>query len=99
MNDRTDAVVVSRGTGEGQQSVSASTSSAATTNVIGSDTALIYSTAAVFVVAGASPTATVANGTPIPADGYIRLVGIQPTDRLAFITASGTGTVYVLPNK
>ena len=99
MNDRTDAVVVSRGAGEGQQSVAVSTSSAATTNPIDSENPLIYTTVEVFVVAGPSPTAAVATGTPIPAGGYIRLRGVQPGDRLAFITASGTGTVYVLPNK
>lgn len=99
MNTRPDAVVVSRGSGEGQQSVSVSTSSAATTDPVGSVDPLIYSTVECFVVAGASPTATVANGTPIPANGYIRLLGVQPGDRLAFIAASGSGTAYVRPNK
>ncbi len=99
MADRTDAVVVSRGANEGQQSVSVSTTSAATTDAIGSNDPLIYSTVECFVVAGAAPTATVANGTPIPAGGYVRLTGVQPGDRLAFIAASGTGTAYVRPNK
>lgn len=95
MSDRIDAVTVCRGPGEGQQSVSVSTSSAATTDLIASTDPLIYSTVECFAVAGASPTATVAVGTPIPAGVLVRLAGVSPGDRLAFITASGTGTVYV----
>ena len=98
MADRQDAIFVNRGIGEGQQSVSASTSSSATTNPIGSGDPLIYSTVECFAIAGSSPTATVANGTPIPPQTLIRLVGVQPSDRLAFITATGTGTVYVRRN-
>jgi len=99
MAERLDAIIVSRGTGEGNQQVSASGTSAATTNAINAEDPLVYSTVEVFAVAGASPTATVAAGTPIPANTLIRLSGVQPGDRLAFITASGTGTVYVCPNK
>lgn len=100
MSERLDAITVSRGTGEGHQQVSVSTSSAATTNVIADLDPLVYSTVECFAVAGTgTPTATVAAGTPIPALTLIRLTGIQPGDRLAFITATGTGTVYVCPNK
>lgn len=99
MADRLDAIIVSRGTGEGNQSVSVSTTSAATTNVVTGVDPLIMSDVLVFAVAGASPTATVATGTPIPPNTLIRLDGVQPGDRLAFITATGTGTVYVCPDK
>lgn len=95
MGKRLDAIMVSRGSGEGQQSVSASTSSAQTTNAIGGTDPLIYSTVECFALAGANPTATVADGTPIPANTLLRLEGVQPGDKLAFITATGTGTVYV----
>lgn len=99
MADRLDAIIVSRGTGEGNQSVSVSTTTAATTNPVTGIDPLIVSDVLVFAVAGASPTATVAAGTPIPANTLIRLAGVQPGDRLAFITATGTGTVYVCPDK
>ncbi|CAB5222501.1 hypothetical protein UFOVP368_12 [uncultured Caudovirales phage] len=99
MSERLDAIVVARGTGEGHQSVSVSTTTAATTNPINAEDPLIYSTVECFAVAGASPTATVATGTPIPALTLIRMTGVQPNDRLAFITATGTGTVYVCPNR
>jgi hypothetical protein len=98
MADRTDGVWVSRGA-EGQQSVSVSTSSAQTTSALTGNDPLVYATVECFVVAGTNPTASVATGTPIPAAGYVRLLGVQPGDKLAFITASGTGTVYVCPDK
>ncbi len=98
MNDRADAITVSRGTGEGRQSVSVSTSSARTAADIGSNECLVYSTVECFAVAGnSSVTATVADGTPIPASTLIRLRGVIPNGRIAFITASGTGTVYIRP--
>src|SRR5688572_839162 len=97
MASRELSIQVARGTNEGQQSVSVSTSSAATTNAIGEDTAVVYSTVECFVLAGSNPTATVAAGTPIPAYVPMRLGGLQATDKLAFITASGTGTVYIRP--
>ena len=96
MTKRTDAIAVSRGA-EGGQSVSASTSSVATTNAIGSDECLVLSDVACFAVTGASPTATVTNGTPIPANQLVRLHSVGADNKLAFITASGTGTVYVRP--
>lgn len=92
---REDAVLVCRGAGEGQQSVSVSGTSAATASPIGSDDPLIYSTVECFAVAGTNPTATVAIGTPIPANQLVRLAGVQPGDNLAFITTGGTGTVYI----
>ena len=99
MTQRLDAITVARGTNEGNQSVSISTTSAQTTNAINMDSPLIYSTVECFALAGANPTATVAEGTPIPPLTLIRLAGVQPGDKLAFITATGTGTVYVRPNK
>lgn len=97
MKDRPGAITVARGTAEGQQSVSVSTTSAQTTNAIGSQECLVYSSVECFALAGSDPTATVAAGTPIGAGQSIRLRGIQSGDKLAFITATGTGTVYVRP--
>lgn len=88
---------VARSGNEGQQSVSVSTSSAATTNQVGAKECLVYSTVECFAVAGTSPTATVANGTPIPANALVRLSGFDNLDKIAFISASGTGTAYVRP--
>lgn len=97
MNVTEISMRVARSANEGQQSVSVSTTSAATTNAIGSDTALVYTTVECFALAGSAPTATVAAGTPLAANAMYRITGIMPGDKLAFITASGTGTVYVRP--
>lgn len=97
MARRNDAITVARSTGQGQQSVSVSTSSAASGNEIGAGECLVLSDVACFALAGSAPTATVAAGTPIPANVYIRLEGLDPSDKLAFITATGTGTVYIRP--
>lgn len=97
MADRSDRMRIARTGATGGQSVSVSTSSAATSAAIGSDICLVYSTVECFAIAGASPTATVAQGTPIPANTLIRLEGLRQTDAIAFITATGTGTAYVRP--
>lgn len=96
MTQRTDAVSVAQTTSEGQQSVSVSTTSAATTNAIKSNDCLVYSTVECFALAAASPTATVAAGTPIPANQLIRLTNLGG-NKIAFIAAEGTGTAYVRP--
>lgn len=80
------------------QTVAASTTSAATTNAVNGDTAVVYSTVECFVVYGTTPTATVAAGMPIPANTLVRLYNIPPAKKLAFITATGTGNVYVRPS-
>ena len=95
--EREGLIAVARGTAEGQQSVSVTTDSAATANVIGSDQCLVYSTVECFALSGANPTATVAAGTPIPANTLIRLGGLAAGDKLAFIAATGSGTAYVRP--
>lgn len=92
-----NSVRIARSGSEGQQSVSVSTTSAATTNAIGSDTAVVYSTVECFALAATTPTATVANGTPIPANQLIRITGLASTDKIALISASGTGTAYIRP--
>jgi hypothetical protein len=97
MNDRPDAITVARGAAEGAQSVSVSTSSAQTANVIGATECLVYANVECFVLAGSNPTATVAAGTPIGSGQMIRLRGLQAGDKLAFIAASGSGTAYVRP--
>jgi hypothetical protein len=92
-------IAVAHTSGEGQQSVSVSTTSAKTTNAIGAEDCLVYTTVECFVLAGADPTATTAAGTPLAANSMIRLSGLNPvTDKLAFITATGTGTAYVRPS-
>lgn len=92
------SVRIARSADEGQQSVSVTTASAASTDPIGKDTAVIYSTVECFLVAGASPTATVAAGTPIPANSPVLIVGIDPTDKIAAIAATGSGTLYIRPD-
>lgn len=95
MNDRPDAITVARVGATGGQSVSVSTTTAATSAAVGAPECLVYSTVECFALAGAD--ATVAQGTPIPANSLIRLHGLKATDTLSFITASGTGTAYVRP--
>lgn len=82
---------------EGQTSIAVTTSSAATSAAIGDTKAVVYSTVECFIVAGASPTATVAAGQPIPANQLIPISGFQKTDKIAAIAASGSGTLYIRP--
>lgn len=86
-----------RTSGEDQQSVSLSTSSNVTSSTIGRTNAVVYSTVACFIVVGASPTATVAIGMPIPANTLVPISGLAASDKIAAITASGTGTLYIRP--
>lgn len=86
-----------RNTGEDQQSVSVSTTSAKTTNTIGRGRAVVYSTVECFIVVGEDPTATVAAGMPIPANTLVPIFGFNSTDKIAAITASGTGILYIRP--
>lgn len=88
---------VAHGTAEGQQSVSVTTASAQTSNAIGAGECAVYSTVECFALAGSNPTATVAAGTPIPANTLVRLFGIEAGEKLAFIAATGSGTAYVRP--
>ena len=88
---------VAHGTAEGQQSVSVTTSSAQTSNAISASQCVVYSTVECFALAGSNPTATVAAGTPIPANTLVRLFDIQAGEKLAFIAAMGIGTAYVRP--
>jgi hypothetical protein len=79
----------------GGQDVAISTSNAVTTSAIGATTALLYSDVECFAVFGSAPVATVLKGVPIPAKTLLRVYGFAATDKLAFITAAGTGTVRV----
>lgn len=97
MAERSDRMRVARTGATGGQSVSVTTTSAATGAAIGAQECVVYSTVECFALSGASPTATVAQGTPIPANVLIRLEGLVPTDAIAFIAASGSGTAYVRP--
>lgn len=91
------SVCVPHGANEGQQSISVTTSSAVSTNVIGAARAVVYSTVECFIFAGASPTATVAAGQPIPANVLVPITGLSPDDKLAAIAASGSGVLYIRP--
>lgn len=98
MAERSDRMRVARTGATGGQSVSVSNSSAATSAAIGSDECVVYSTVECFAIAGpGTPTATVAQGTPIPANRPVRLEGLQSGDAIAFIAATGSGTAYVRP--
>jgi hypothetical protein len=83
-------------TGGQTNAVSISTTSAQS-SAIDAEKVVIYSTVFCFVRQGANPTA-LSNGTdqPVPAENYLR-VTLTPGNKLAFITASGTGTVYITP--
>ncbi|MEF3075160.1 hypothetical protein V2P20_08995 [Methylobacter sp. Wu1] len=83
-------------TGGQTNAVSISTTSAQS-SAINVEKVVIYSTVFCFVRQGANPTA-LSNGTdqPVPAETYLR-VTLTPGNKLAFITASGTGTVYITP--
>lgn len=92
-----NSIRVARSDAEGQQSISVSTSTAASGAAVGAESAVVYSTVECFVLAAETPTATVAAGTPIPANTAIRLTDLDPTDKLAAIAASGSGTLYIRP--
>lgn len=64
--------------------------------VLTHDDAVVISTVDCFVTKGASPVATT-GGQFIPANTPLRLWGWKAGEQLAFITASGTGTVYISP--
>lgn len=76
-----------------------STTSAQTDALRGGEI-VVSSDVACFVVRGASPTATVpaaggaAGGVPLVAGAQYRLTGGAVGEKLAFITATGSGTVY-----
>jgi hypothetical protein len=74
--------------------VSTNTTSAQTAVNFTGDSVYILSTALVFVVRGSNPTATT-GCMPIPANFPVQIKGIQPGDKLAFINATGTGSVYI----
>jgi hypothetical protein len=84
------------GAGGTSQALSISTTSAQSSAIAGGS-ALIYSTVDCFTRADANPTA-LSNGTDlfIPA-GVVFRADFAPGSKLAFITASGTGTVYITP--
>ena len=96
MNNWAYAVKAGREATEGQQSVAVTTASATSTNPVGASGCVIYSTVECFVVAGI--TATVAIGTPIPANTLVPLKGFNPTDKISVIAATGSGTLYIRPN-
>lgn len=77
------------------QSIAVSTATAQSAALDFTD-ALVTSTVDCFVVAGANPVATTACAF-IPANTPLRLYGWKLGEKLAFITASGSGTVYLTP--
>lgn len=91
-----DRLRIAKTAQEGQQSIAVTTSSAATTNAIGSGKAVVYSTVECFIVN--ADTATVAAGSPIPANILIPIEVVDPTAKIAAIAASGSGTLYIRPD-
>lgn len=76
--------------------VSVSGTSAQSVVLSGADV-VVLPTIDCFVIRGKNPTATTAC-LPLLANVHWRLTGIQPDEKLAFITSGGTGTVYVSDN-
>lgn len=81
------------------QAVSISSTSAQSA-VIPSTFCVVYATTDCWMRKGSNPTA-LSNGTDqfLPANALLRLDGFAPggTDKIAFITSSATGTVYITP--
>lgn len=77
--------------------VSISTTSAQSAVIPQGGSVVVHSTADCFVIQGANPTAVANTCLPLFANVQYRLSGIRENGRLAFITASGTGTVYITP--
>lgn len=73
--------------------VSTSTTSAQSAALNG-ESVYVLSTALVFCVRGSNPTATT-SCMPIPANFPVQIKGVQQGEKLAFINATGTGTVYI----
>lgn len=82
-------------TGGQSQAISVSTTSAQSSE-INVASATVYSTVDVFFRQGSNPTA-LSNGIDqiLPAYQILRLSRITPGNKLAFITTTGTGTVYL----
>jgi len=84
----------------GGQSAKISTSTtSAQSAVLTSTSYLVYTDVDVFVRTGADPTA-VSDGTDqiLPAKTQSRIVPILLGNKLAFITPTGTGNVYLTPD-
>lgn len=93
------SVRVPRSTEEGKQTVSVSTTSAASSTAIGATKVIVYSTVECFIMAGDSPTATVAMGLPIPANTLVPVDGMKISDKIAAICSTGSGTLHILKGK
>ena len=81
----------------GQTNAVAISTTSAQSAAITEEKVLVYSTVFCFARQGTNPTA-LSNGTdqPIPAETLIR-VPVTSGNKLAFITATGSGTVYITP--
>lgn len=70
--------------------------------VLSGASAVVVPTVDCFVIRGRNPTATVPGASPgsmpLFSNQHWRLEGIQPDEKLAFITSGGTGTVYITDN-
>lgn len=84
-------------TGGTCESVAVSTTSAQS-SAIKSGRVVLYSSVECFFRQGSNPTA-LATGVDqiLPASTMLRVVDIETGSKLAFKTASGTGTVYIAP--
>ncbi len=82
------------------QQVAMTTASAQSSVITNSKTLYVVATAACFVRQGTNPTA-VSDGTDqyIPANVPMRLAGFATGNRLACIVPTGTGTLYITPEK
>lgn len=60
----------------------------------GHSTVRIQADVACFILVGLAPVATVANGFPVAAGAY-EYIDIPPGHKLAAITASGSGKLYI----
>ena len=76
------------------QTISASGSSAAISNAVGVNVVRIFSDVAGFIAIGSAPTATTSD-MPITANVAEYFKVTDGTDKVAIITAGGTGTCYV----
>jgi hypothetical protein len=94
MMDRELTLVVP--TGATTSTVSVSGTSAQSVALSGGSSAVVYTPVDCFVTQGVNPTATTAC-MPLLAGQQYRLGGLQPNNKLAFITSGGTGTVYITP--
>lgn len=80
------------------EAIAVSTTSAVSSAIL-SGRVVLYSDVAVFFRQGSGTPTALATGVDqiLPATTMLRVVDIESGNKLAFKTASGTGTVYIAP--